>query len=92
MPPDQQKYSAVFGKLIAGNCVVYAFDGHGETIPISEEMISEKDIKWLPTQYDVEVAIAGKLIQRPVMAVNNVTVWKWPEPPRPGMMPEKGEP
>jgi hypothetical protein len=80
VPTDQQKYASVFGKLIAGNCIVYAFNEIGDTIPVSEDMISEKDIRWLPTLWDVEMAIAHRRVTRPILAVNGEVIWRFPEP------------
>ena len=78
--PDKQTYAIVFGKLIAGNCVCYAVNEIGDTINVESDMISEKDVTWLPTQYDVEIAIAKGQVNRPIIAVNGVIEWKWPEP------------
>jgi hypothetical protein len=77
--PEEQSYAAVFGKFIAGNAVVYAFDHSGETIPVTPEMISEKDIKWLPTLYSAEMAIAHRRVSRPIIAVQGKVLWRWPE-------------
>jgi hypothetical protein len=81
VPPTQQSYAIVFGKLIAGTAVVYAFDEIGDTVSVSPEMISERDVTWLSTQQDVEDAIAaGVVVQRPMRAVNDHVEWRWPEP------------
>jgi hypothetical protein len=69
----------VFEKLIAGNCIGYAFN-YEDTISVTPEMISEEDVVWLPTQHDVEIAISKRLIERPIVAVNGIVQWIWPEP------------
>jgi hypothetical protein len=79
-PPEKQSYAAVFGKFIAGNAIVYAFDPLGETIPVTPEMISEKDIKWLPTYNQAEIAMAHGLVPRPKIVVDGKLQWRWPEP------------
>jgi len=78
--PDQTAYAMAFGKLLAGNTVVYAFDGIGETIDVAPDMISEKDVIWLPTQLDVEMAITKGQIKRPIIGVNGDVLWRWPDP------------
>jgi hypothetical protein len=80
VPPTQQSYAAVFGKLIAGNAVVYAFNETGDTVSVLPEMISEGDVVWLPTQQSVEDAIAAGVVQRPIVAVDGQVKWSWPEP------------
>jgi hypothetical protein len=78
--PEEQSYAAVFGTFIAGNAIVYAFDASGETIPVTSEMISLKDIKWLPDLLRAELAIAHRIVKRPMIAVNGKVLWRWPEP------------
>jgi hypothetical protein len=76
-------------KLIAGSAVCYA--NVGETVPVSPHMLDEKkDIVWLPTQLDVEVAIAKGLVQRPTVAVNGKVEWRWPDQPPPFPLPDRG--
>jgi hypothetical protein len=50
----------------------------------------KKDIVWLPTQLDVEVAIAKGLVQRPTVAVNGKVEWRWPDQPPPFPLPDRG--
>jgi hypothetical protein len=42
-------------------------------------MISLKDIKWLPDLLRAELAIAHRIVPRPMIAVGNQILWRWPE-------------
>jgi hypothetical protein len=74
---DRQRYFAINNQLFAGTAVLYGFDAAGETV----------DLRELPPVYffgnagEVERAIARRQINRPVLAVNDEVLWRWPEPP-----------
>lgn len=78
VPPADQSYCSVAGRLIAGPCLMYGVGEHGETIPLT------KSIAPYVTFYlgvnDVEAAIARKEVRRPQMSVNGDVTWVWPQP------------
>lgn len=82
VPPYLTHYAACCGRLIAGNSLVYQFNGEGATVSLPDEFVL--DVTWLPTQVDVEVAIFKGLVPRPRIAWNNEPpTWQWPAPPPP---------
>lgn len=75
-PVEQQHYFELNGKLYAGNAVLYGYDKAGNTVdaPYSAAPVYFQD------HIDVENAIVAGIVERPVMAVNGVVFWKWPDP------------
>jgi hypothetical protein len=76
LPRDRARYFAIGRSLFVGSAVVYAFDATGETV----------DLRELPAVFffrdadEVERAIGTGQIVRPMMAINDQIVWRWPEP------------
>jgi hypothetical protein len=87
IPRDQQRYFAIRDQLYAGAAILYGFDAAGETV----------DLRELPAVYffgsaeEVERAIVGRQINRPILAVNNEVLWRWPEPPPADIAARMGE-
>jgi hypothetical protein len=80
VPPAQQSYFGVAGKLIAGTAVFYRYDDMGET---QDLRLSEfPDVRWYLGVNDVEASIDRGEIVRPTMSMNNVVFWQWPDPPK----------
>jgi len=77
VPSDRQRYFIIGRRLFAGGVVLYAFDGEGATMDL-EEM---PPIIFYGNTEQVQKAIADDLIERPVMKINNVQFWQWPDPP-----------
>jgi hypothetical protein len=78
VPPAQQAYFGLFGKLIAGTAVFYAFDEMGETLSLRASEFP--DVRWYLGVNDVEASIAREEIERPIIAVNGMVLWEWPQP------------
>lgn len=81
VPPDDQRYFVLNGRLYGGNAVLYAFDEAGKTL----------DMPWSPavifmSRTGVEEAIAHGQIERPQIVINGVAIWKWPDRPPPPFM------
>jgi hypothetical protein len=77
-PVSEQKYFGLFGHLIAGSAVFYAFDEAGETIDLRRSEFP--DVRFYLGVNDIEAAIHREEVQRPFMAVNGVRLWEWPQP------------
>jgi hypothetical protein len=76
VPPAEQSYFEIAGKLYAGAAVLYAFDDAGITIDVG----ALPAVRFFENADDVEAAIAIGQIERPRMAINNVPIWSWPGP------------
>lgn len=63
-------------RLYAGKAVVFQLDGGGETVSLTEM----PEVVFLRTPEEVETAILGDLVARPVLSTNGVTHWQWPSP------------
>jgi hypothetical protein len=77
-PPAQQFYFGCAGRLMAGPVVLYAFDERGETKDLRRSEVP--DVQWYLGVNDVEAAIDRNEIARPIMAVNDIILWQWPQP------------
>lgn len=77
-PAEQQSYFAIAGRLYAGPAMLYAYNELGVTISLERPMLPP--IKWLKTAADVETAIQAREVERPIVAVDGVLVWSWPQP------------
>jgi hypothetical protein len=74
--PKDISYFAMEGQLFAGNAVLYGYDvKSGETRDVEDIPVP----LWLEGQEGVEAAIAAGLVARPIMAVNGVVTWQWPD-------------
>ena len=82
-PVSQQKYFGLFGTMIAGPAVFYAYDEAGDTIDLRRSEFP--DVRFYLGVNDVEAAIDRGEIERPFMAVNGVELWHWPQPAPDGM-------
>ena len=80
-PPLNQHYFAIGANLYAGDAMLFAYDGAGETIDFDDR---ELPIRWFATAQEVERAIAMGEIARPAIRFNGATMWQWPDPPAPG--------
>lgn len=82
VPPEHQRYFVIGRHLYAGNAVLYGFNEEGMTV----------DLPMMPvvvfiTRSGIEEAIQAGQIDRPMMAINDVKLWEWPNPspfPLPG--------
>jgi hypothetical protein len=83
VPPSEQKYFGVFGVLIAGPAVFYAYDEAGETLDLRRSEFP--DVRFYLGVNDIEAAIERGEIERPFMAVNGIELWRWPQPAPKGM-------
>ena len=81
VPPAEQSYFSLGGRLYAGNAVLYSIDDRGETVDMKHFVVPH----WLPDREAVEKMIAAKACARPQMAVNGEVLWRWPEPAPRGM-------
>lgn len=81
-PTSEQHYFSIAGVLMAGPVVFYAFDEAGETIDVRRSALP--DIRWYLGVNDVEAAIHHEEIVRPIMSVNGVLLWEWPNQPPTG--------
>jgi len=85
VPPEQQDYFAINGRLYAGNALIYGVDDRGNTVDIVET--DRLTPIFLHGREEVERAIQDGLIARPQLRVNGELIWKWPDQPAPGVMP-----
>jgi len=76
LPIDRARYFAIGQSLFIGPAVLYGFDTVGETVDLPEI----PPVFFLRDAAEVERAIAARQIIRPTVAINNVIVWRWPEP------------
>jgi hypothetical protein len=74
---DRLKYYSVYGKLFAGNAVLYAFAPSGETVDVRQlpPIVFYRDMA------EVERAIDAGAVKRPQMAYGETVYWRWPDPP-----------
>jgi len=76
--PTHQDHYAIKGRLYAGASVIYAVDERGATINLEPPA-------WSPVFFasvaEAEQAIADGAVKRPAIAVNDVVMWCWPDPP-----------
>lgn len=80
VPADRQHYFAIGRHLIAGNCVLYAYDQIGETIDIEGFGLT---VEFFSSLEAVETAIQNRRFPRPQIAVNGEPIWTWPQPAPP---------
>lgn len=73
VPPAEQSYFAINGRLYGGNAVLYGF---GETISLPALL----PVVFLPNAAAVERNITLGLVQRPQMIANDEVLWQWPDP------------
>jgi hypothetical protein len=78
VPVSEQKYFGTCGVLIAGTAVFYGFDQAGETVSIRRSEFP--DVTFYLGINDVEAAITREEVERPVIAVNGMVIWEWPNP------------
>ena len=76
VPPDQQHYFALGRRLYAGNALLYGCDQAGETI----DLTACPEPTFFKSAADVEAAISTGKIERPIVALNDEVIWKWPDP------------
>jgi hypothetical protein len=79
-PVEQQHYWRFGSLLIAGNALLYAIDGLGETVDVILDAKIRRQILFFNSAADVERAIDRGLVQRPRMAIDQEVLWRWPEP------------
>ena len=73
---QEQAYFAINGLLYAGNAVLYGFDDSGETV----DLPALPQVFFMPNAKAVERSIDLGLVRRPIISVNDVVTWRWPEP------------
>ena len=78
VPPSEQSYCSIAGHLIAGPAVFYGCDEGGETVDLRKSELP--DVRWYLEVNDVEAAIERDEIVRPIIAVNGIVLWEWPQP------------
>jgi hypothetical protein len=76
LPAERARYFAIGQSLYVGQAVLYGFDVAGETIDLSEL----PPVFFLRDAAEVERAIATGQITRPIVALNDDVIWRWPEP------------
>jgi hypothetical protein len=77
--PERTDYFALGGKLYVGSALLYGFDGGGDTVDFSYPPAG-LSVSWFNSVVEVEQAIWLGLVERPVIKMNNVVVWQWPNP------------
>jgi hypothetical protein len=75
-PPENQHYFALDGRLFAGRALLYAVDTAGETI----DLTICPEPTFFKSAADVEAAIYAGKVERPIKAINDKVIWKWPDP------------
>lgn len=78
VPPAEQSYFGIAGKLIAGNAVFFGVGETGETVDLMKSQLP--DIRFYLGANDVEAAIASGEIMRPQMSQGGHVFWRWPQP------------
>lgn len=78
VPTHEQHYFGLGGRLFAGPTVFYAFDQKGATMNLRVSEFPE--VRFYLGVNDVEAAIERDEIVRPIIAVNGVVRWEWPQP------------
>jgi hypothetical protein len=76
VPPAEQHYFALNGKLYGGNALLYACNETGETI----DLTICPEPTFFKSADDVEAAIYMGKVERPIVALDDRIVWKWPDP------------
>jgi len=76
VPPAEQHYFALEGKLYGGNALLYGVGDAGETI----DLTACPEPTFFKSAADVEAAIYLGKVERPVVARDEKVVWKWPDP------------
>lgn len=71
-----EHYFAIHGQLFAGNAVLYAYDEHGETVPVPMFTLA-LPFKFLHGIAAVEAAITRGEVTRPYAAVNGEKLAIW---------------
>lgn len=79
VPPDDQHYFSINGRLYAGAGVLYGVDDNGETV----DAVMPK-IRFFDNTREVEMAIELEEVTQPSIAVNGQVLWLWPQPAPPG--------
>jgi len=74
--PDKQRYFSIGRMLIGGAAVLYQFDAMGETVDFTE---TPPPVLFYTDAHQVEESIRVGAINRPMVAINNQILWKWPE-------------
>ena len=81
-PPVSQSYFGLFGRFLAGNCILYGVDSGGETVDVETVPAT----RFFGNDLDaIERAFAACEVHRPVMTFQGDVIWKWPEPAPKGM-------
>jgi len=78
VPPEQQSYVMINGRLFAGNMLLYGVNEAGETIDL-DNVDSLRPV-FLHGREEVEAVIQQGLVKRPALSINDETIWQWPEP------------
>jgi hypothetical protein len=74
-PPEKTFYFSIGRQMFAGNAILYAFDGAGETIDMPERL---PPVMFYKSFREVERAIERGDIDRPATFVNGAPMWSWP--------------
>jgi hypothetical protein len=82
IPPQDQHYFSIGQVLFAGGVVFYGINEMGETVDVKSDTLS---VVFYKNAGDVEAAILAQKIIRPVLAVNDVELWRWPQKAPKGM-------
>jgi hypothetical protein len=80
VPPLEQSYFALNGKLLAGPAVLYQYDEPGHTVDLGDTVIVTR---WFNSAAQVDYLIKAGVLERPELRVNGELIWSWPEPPPP---------
>ena len=86
VPPGEQRYFAIDGRLYAGNAVLYGYNNEGHTCSIDLNHCRQLLCKWYDFVEEIEAAIATGKVIRPQIGSSNEVLWQWPGP-RPDMTP-----
>jgi hypothetical protein len=79
-PAGEQCYFALGTRLYAGNALLFAIDGRGETIDLSRGELELVPVRYFESAHEVEGAIRDGEIERPEMCINGELYWQWPWP------------
>jgi hypothetical protein len=79
-PAGEQVYFAIGRRLFAGNALLFAINGRGETVDLSISELEYVPVRYFEDAHEVERAIAADEIDRPEMCVNGELFWQWPWP------------
>jgi hypothetical protein len=79
IPPEEAYYFSLGRTLYSGGAILYAFDSKGDTCDFKTIADAPPPIMFYKDHHQVEAAIQRNEIARPITAVNDEVLWKWPD-------------